>query len=528
MPSAIQLVWFKRDLRVSDHAPLYEAAQRGPVLPLYIVEPSILHAPDYDPQHWTFVRACLMELRERLSTLGQPLVVRVGEVLDVLQKLRADIPIAAIWAHEETGNALSYARDRSVRRWARETGLPFTEIPTSGVVRRLPTRDGWSKLWEARMAQPITPVPRALRPLSEVGCTIEPGTIPTGTEIGLERDTRTGAQAGGERLAYDTLHSFLYQRGEHYNTDLSSPVTAEAGCSRLSPYLTWGTISIRSVVHAARARQTEVADAREHDASVGNWSRALNAFLQRLHWRDHFVQKIEDEPRIEYASFIPAFDALREHAFNKDYYEAWSLGMTGFPMIDACMRALAHTGWINFRMRAMLVSFASYNLWLDWRKTSLLLARLFIDYEPGIHYSQHQMQSGTTGINTVRIYNPTKQAQDHDPHGVFIRRWIPELGAVPTAYIHAPWLTPGEVQAKCDVRIGRDYPTPIVDHAKTSGFARDQIYGLRQHPEIAEQAAHVFDKHGSRNTNRDNTTRRKKAADKVQLSLWALNDDEQN
>jgi deoxyribodipyrimidine photo-lyase len=137
MLAPLHVVWYKRDLRLADHAPLTEAAARGPVLPLYIIEPSLLRAPDFDPCHWTFIRASLMELRARLAALGQPLVVRVGEAVEVLERLAQAAPVAALWAHEETGSLLTYRRDRAIIRWARERGLPFHEMPQTGVVRRL-------------------------------------------------------------------------------------------------------------------------------------------------------------------------------------------------------------------------------------------------------------------------------------------------------------------------------------------------------------------------------------------------------
>ena len=160
------------------------------------------------------------------------------------------------------------------------------------------------------------------------------------------------------------------------------------------------------------------------------------------------------------------------------YFEAWKSGMTGYPMVDACMRALTATGWLNFRMRAMVMSFASYHLWLHWRKPALHLANLFTDYEPGIHYSQVQMQSGTTGINSIRIYNPIKQGVDHDPDGVFIRRWIPELRDCS--------LYPYAVQAASQMN---GYPMPIVDEKTVRKYAADKLYGLRKNNTAHKETA---------------------------------------
>ena len=154
------------------------------------------------------------------------------------------------------------------------------------------------------------------------------------------------------------------------------------------------------------------------------------------------------------------------------------------------MRALDQHGWINFRMRAMLMSFASYHLWLPWRASGLHLARKFVDYEPGIHWPQVQMQSGTTGINTMRIYNPVKQGHDQDPFGHFVRRFVPELAPLPDAYLHEPWRFDGAVDLP--------YPAPIVDNAAAARAARDALHAVRQgsgHKAVARQ---IVDRHGSR------------------------------
>jgi deoxyribodipyrimidine photo-lyase len=167
-------------------------------------------------------------------------------------------------------------------------------------------------------------------------------------------------------------------------------------------------------------------------------------------------------------------------------------------MVDACMRSLKATGWLNFRMRAMLVSFSSYHLWLHWREPGLFLARQFLDFEPGIHWSQMQMQSGTTGINTLRMYSPTKQAHDQDPEGVFIRRWVPELARVPLPYLAEPWKMDVSVQRMAGCIIGVDYPAPVVDDKVALKLAKDRLYGLRQTSAARSEASGVHARHGSR------------------------------
>ena len=231
-------------------------------------------------------------------------------------------------------------------------------------------------------------------------------------------------------MALKELDDFLAHRVQRYCRSISSPNLAFNGCSRLSAYITWGCLSMREVLQRSRDLK----------------GRGVSSFTSRLHWHCHFIQKLEDQPPIEWEDFHPFMRGIR--SLDHERFAAWAEGQTGVPFVDACMRALRAHGWINFRMRAMLMSFASYNLWLPWRETGLHLARQFVDYEPGIHWSQCQMQSGSTSINTIRIYNPIKQGMDHDPEGTFIRRWCPELEDVPAEGLHPP-LVPRTGRRSC-------------------------------------------------------------------------------
>ncbi|XVJ68322.1 MAG: deoxyribodipyrimidine photolyase [Rhizobacter sp.] len=488
---AAALVWLKRDLRVRDHAPLVEAAHFEAAACLVVIEPQWLSSPECDPRHVDFYLSNVRALQAVLSERGLPLLVRVGEVTQVLQDLRREFVFSHLFSHEETGPGWSYSRDLAVADWCRRQGVLWTEVAQTGVVRRLKGRNGWAARWAQRMNAPEADVGLGFKAAPGV----QPSPLPTLTELGLAPLTAPSPPAG-EQAAWATLNSFLAGRGRDYRRALSSPVSAEEGCSRLSAHLAFGTISMRCVHQA-----TESCIAATTDRTLAY---ALRGFAGRLRWHCHFMQKLEDEPAIEFRNFARSADGLRagdgvsQDDIHRARLQAWCEGRTGFPMVDACMRQLRATGWLNFRMRAMLVSFAAYHLWLHWREPGLFLARQFLDFEPGIHWSQMQMQSGTTGINTLRIYSPSKQARDHDPQGLYVQQWVPEFG------------TPA-------------YPPPIVDEKLALQQAKDRLYGVRKSSTAHAEAAQIQNKHGSRKSGLPPTAskkRRKRAADEGQGQLF--------
>lgn len=470
------IVWFKRDLRVDDHEPLSLAVCQGRVIPLYIVEPEFWHQPDTSYRQYQYLVTTLNELDSGLNLLGSRLIIRLGDAVEVLDSLVQTWGVTQMFSHQETGNNWTYARDRRVQRWAKTRGVSWQESTQTGVVRRLKNRDGWSARWQATMQAPLVQRPHHIQSIP-----VDTQAMPSADALGLMHDGYATIQSGGSPMAHDTLATFLDNRAQPYARALSSPVTAYTHCSRLSSYLTLGAVSMRTVSQATQARQVAI----KQQAIGGGWRSAMRSFSGRLRWHCHFIQKLEDAPRIEFDNMHSAYNGLRENTFNDAYFDAWKAGKTGFPMVDACMRALTATGWLNFRMRAMLMSVASYHLWLHWREPAVHLARLFVDYEPGIHYSQAQMQSGTTGINSVRIYNPIKQGVDHDPAGEFIRKWVPELAQCPTEFIHMPWKN-------------GYYRPPIVDEAQARQAAAAQVYALRKKTTHQEEAQAIVKQHGSR------------------------------
>jgi deoxyribodipyrimidine photo-lyase len=481
----MQLVWFKRDLRVQDHAPLLRAALQGPVLCCYIYEDELLASEEFDSSHALFLEQSLRDLAASLEKLGGRLICRRGRLPEVFEELYQEQPWVTLWSHQETGNQLTYHRDLRVAKWCRERGVRWVELPQTGVIRRLKSRDGWASKWEERMRGALVAPRRLSGPALN-------GPVLSLAQLNLPDSTKGEAQPGGEREARACLDSFFGGRGLNYSRDLSSPLTGWTGCSRLSSYLAFGNVSLREVYQRSLRRQQE---ARMRQVAPG-WGRSVMAFGSRLHWRCHFMQKLEDQPSLEFVNQCRSFDGLRENEFREDLFQAWCQGRTGYPMVDACMRALHASGWINFRMRAMLVSFASYHLWLHWRPTAVYLARHFLDFEAGIHFPQFQMQSGVTGINAIRIYNPIKQVSDHDPKGIFVRRYLPELAKVPDVYLAEPHKMPVGLQQHLGVIIGQHYPAPVVDHAVAFGRAKERIFSARDL--ASPEARQVYLKHGSR------------------------------
>ena len=475
------VVWLKRDLRAADHPALAHAGGLGAVVPLYVAEPEMWRLPDASARQWAFVAESLAELRSDLAALGAPLVVRVGDAVEELERLRAEHAVTDVVSHEETGNAWTYARDRRVAAWARGQGVRWMELPQRAVTRALATRDGWARRREAFVRAPVAVVPGLC------GHGVEPGGVPSARDLGLAPDPCPGRQPGGRRNAEAVLASFLRVRGRTYRTDMSSPVAGEHGCSRLSAHLAWGTISVREVAQALAARQVEAR------AAGDGWAASLRSFSSRLAWRDHFSQKLESDPDIETHAMHSTLDGLRPREPDAARLHAWAEGETGLPFLDACMRYARATGWLNFRMRSMVQAVASYHLWLDWRAAGPVTARLWTDYDPGIHWPQTQMQSGTTGMNTLRIYNPVKQGHDQDPTGAFTRRWVPELRAVPDRLLQEPWLwdCAGTV-------LGRTYPHALVDVRRAAAEAKARIQAARRGPAFRAEAARVRDRHGSR------------------------------
>ncbi len=463
MREKINIVWFKRDLRLSDHAPLKEAElDENPTLLLYVFEPMLIGCGQYNDRHWRFVYESIKDMNSNLQEHNLKIHVAYGDIFEVFEELNTCYEIECVFSHEETGVDLTFQRDIKFRKWCDKQNIQWFEYPTNAIHRGLKNRDGWKLKWEGRIKS--VPIQNELTHL------IEPDREPQFTsrdlpESWLKRDKHF--QEGGSQNAKETLESFLNERAQYYGASISKPGDSRSGCSRLSAYLAWGNISLREAHHYWRKVYKD-----------SPFKKDLRSFESRLNWHCHFIQKFESEPEIENQNFNKGYDDIRTE-INENFIEAWKTGNTGYPLVDACMRAVTKTGYLNFRMRAMLVSFLTHHLWQDWRTGAQHLGKQFLDFEPGIHYPQFQMQAGSIGINTIRIYNPVKQSVEHDPNGIFIKEFVEELKSVPVNFIHEPWRMTDMEQEMYNCVVGRDYPNPIVDIKETYRFASSQLWSKK-------------------------------------------------
>lgn len=479
---SINVVWFKRDLRLQDNEAIFNATKSAtPTLLLYVFEKSLQTDAHYSERHWNFIKQSLVDINKQLQDYNTRVLCVSSEVIQVFNIIEEVYRINTVYSHQETGLKITYERDKSFKRFCKNNQISWIENINNGIFRALENRSNWVYSWEKYMNEPLfvfNPKEEQFvnnNEISELEKMFE--------KTNLETVPDTIFQKGGATMAGKYLNTFLNERYHNYSYHISKPLLARKSCSRLSPYIAWGNVSTRQVLQKAATFRLTCTDKKQ-----------IDSFVSRLTWQAHFIQKFEMEEIMEFESVNKGFHSLKKKP-NKNYIEAWKKGQTGFPLIDASMRCLNQTGYLNFRMRAMLVSFFTHNLWQPWQEATSHLSQMFLDFEPGIHFPQLQMQAGETGINMLRIYNPIKNSYEHDPEGEFIKIWVPELQNLPRAFVHEPYKMTYLDQKFNDFEIGVNYPKPIVNMERTRKYASDFLWSMKKNPLVKEEGLRILKLH---------------------------------
>ncbi|WP_430409168.1 deoxyribodipyrimidine photo-lyase/cryptochrome family protein [Kordia sp.] len=485
----INVVLLKRDLRLQDNEAIYNALQSGrKTLLLYVFEDILMNDAHYSERHWNFIKESLIDINNSLKSYQSKVLIIQGNINRALQIIQETYKVSHVYSHQETGIKVTYDRDKMLKRFLANNRIQWIENVNNGVFRGLQDRTDWIEKWEDFMSQPL----KTFNPKEEQLFTIEEvNKLTTYFHIpNLETDVATLFQKGGTTMAMKYMTTFFQDRVKNYSSHISKPLLARKSCSRLSPYLAWGNLSVRQVIQeTTRCIEKNI------------YRKQMEAFGSRLRWQAHFIQKFEMEDEMEFVSINKGYRKLKKHVSDQ-YIEAWQNGLTGFPLVDACMRCLKETGYLNFRMRALVVSFFTHNLWQPWQKATAILSQYFLDFEPGIHFPQIQMQAGETGINMLRMYNPTKNSLAHDAEGIFIKKWVPELENLDTHFVHEPSKMTHMEQQMAGFIVGKDYPSPIINLQETRKRASDILWHMKDENTVIEENLRILKKHTLKNRKR--------------------------
>ncbi len=478
------LWWIRRDLRLSDNQALDSALQQAAVvIPVFILDPALLASPYNSSKRLAFLLEGLRTLESDLRSRGSRLIVRQGDPQQELHILCMESGATAIFAEADVS---PYARRRDARI---QQSLPLTLTPglTVHPPQSLHKVDGapytvftpFSRFWRSRpFPPPPLPAPQRLPSVPDLVSLPVPvapahpadSPFPAGEAEAQRRlaafaeSSIWGYAEGRNRMDWDGASG-----GKIGGTSGGTSRGTSRGTSLLSPYLRFGMLSARQAAWAAQ-RSAESAGSAEARQGASTW-------LNELIWREFYITILYYFPQARRAAFRPAFRCMN-WLDDAQGFAAWAEGRTGYPVVDAAMRQLQQTGWMHNRARMIAASFLCKDLLLDWRLGERHFMQHLLDGDPAANNGGWQWVagSGTDAAPYYRIFNPSLQAQKFDPQGAYVRRWLPELAGVPAALIHTPWQMPLEVQHKAGCLIGRDYPSPIVDHA----FARQRALAAYQ------------------------------------------------
>lgn len=464
--------WFRRDLRVADNTALYEAIKRGEqVYPLFIIDDSILSAPDMGAARISFLLDSLRELAGALSGLGFRLTVRKGLPENELPRFCREIQAEAVFCNRDY-EPHCQQRDRRIFNLLNAGGIGF-EVFKDAVMwedGEVLTRTGtvysvftpFAKAWRAKT--PPTPRPRIPAASHKTKPTASLDIPQTSASLGFP--LRQKIPRGGESAARDLLPRFVNERLFDY--EHARNFMAVEGTSQLSPHLHFGTINIRTIWESVQRARKPATPAQ---------NKSVEVFLNELVWREFYLQILAHYPHVATGCFRPEYDQLQWQA-DENLFQSWCSGMTGYPIVDAAMRCLNATGWMHNRNRMIVSMFLAKDLLLPWPWGERYFMQNLVDGDQAANNGGWQWSAGT-GTDAApyfRIFNPVLQGEKFDPQGEFVRQWVPELAALPGRHIHQPWNHQLVLSAK------NNYPARVVLHEEQRGKCLALFQAVRGRP----------------------------------------------
>ncbi len=462
--------WIRRDLRLADNPVLAAALARADqILPLFVLDPFFETSTYVGVARRAFLWGGLNELARELRQMGGRLMVRRGQPLEQLRKLMQETGANAIFAAADY-TAYARRRDAAVAAFLPLRLIESHTVHPPGAVLK-PTGEPYtvftpfSRAWK-NLPRP-TPLPAPERLLTPKDIASED--IPLPVASSLPAGFPSGEKEAARRLRAFTEGSGTSDGAPVFSYGATRDRVDVDGTSQLSPYLRFGMLSARQAAAAAFDAIDRAATAIEH--------KGAETWLNELIWREFYYSILHYYPHVLGQPFRPSFAGIRWSG-DLDAYGAWCAGATGYPLVDAAMRQLVQTGWMPNRARMVTASFLVKDLLVDWRWGERFFMQHLLDGDPASNNGGWQWTAGT-GTDAApyfRVFNPVVQSAKFDPDGAYIRRWLPELAAVPDQHIHAPWQMPPSTQQAVNCIIGRHYPPPIVDHA----WARERALAAYQ------------------------------------------------
>jgi len=454
--------WIRRDLRLADNQALAAAMSNGAtVVPLFVLDDRLLTAPTAGAKRLAFLWQGLAALDADLRRRGSRLIVRRGDPAVEIARLAAETAATAVYA-EEDYSPYARRRDATVAGAVPLHRLPGLTVRPADIVRKA---DGgiytvftpFSRAWKALplpQRSDLLPAPARLTPppadLASLPLPVATAASPLFPAGEAEAQRRLAAFVGAAGQSGERPGPIARYADDRNRLDL-------AGTSQLSPYLRFGMIS---------ARQCAVASLEVMAAGDAAARRGAETWLSELIWREFYIGILYHFPHVLREAFRPEMRAI-PWINDEAQFAAWCEGRTGYPIVDAAMRQLVQIGWMHNRARMIVASFLVKDLLIDWRRGERFFMQHLIDGDLAANNGGWQWTAGvgTDAAPYFRVFNPVLQAAKFDPEGAYVRRWLPELARLPAEFIHTPWLAPAEVQRRAGCVVGRDYPTPLIDHA---------------------------------------------------------------